>query len=204
MKTIINKFTKATNVSVSKSILLATLFSISFIACDKDDNPIAPPVNEEELITTVKVTLTNGTNVVTLTSKDLDLDGPNAPVVTVSGPLSANTAYVGVVELLDETKNPADVISEEIKESEEEKREHQFFYNLTGLTGSAVYSDLDSNGKPIGLNFSYTTGAASTGSFTITLRHLPNKSAAGVATGDMTNAGGSTDAKATFSNLVIQ
>ncbi|WP_396211089.1 type 1 periplasmic binding fold superfamily protein [Flavobacterium sp.] len=202
MKTIINKFTKATNVSASKSILLATLFSISFIACDKDDNPIAPPVNEEELITTVKVTLTNGTNVVTLTSKDLD--GPNQPVLTVVGTLIANTTYDGVVELLDETKNPVDIVSEEIEESEEEKREHQFFYNLTGLTGSTVYSDFDSNGNPIGLNFSYTTGAASTGSFTITLRHLPIKTAAGVASGDITNAGGSTDAQATFNDLVIQ
>jgi hypothetical protein len=30
------------------------------------------------------------------------------------------------------------------------------------------------------------------------LRHLPNKSAAGVAAGDITNAGGATDAQVTY------
>jgi hypothetical protein len=41
---------------------------------------VPPVTNEEELITTVKVTLTNGSNSIVLQSKDLDGDGPNAPM----------------------------------------------------------------------------------------------------------------------------
>ncbi|MEZ4857824.1 MAG: hypothetical protein R2781_03350 [Flavobacteriaceae bacterium] len=60
-------------------ILMATL-----IGCKKDDD--AEPVNEEEVITTVTVTLVpeGGGATVILQSRDLDGDGPNAPVVTVS------------------------------------------------------------------------------------------------------------------------
>jgi len=54
------------------------------------------------------------------------------------------------------------------------------------------------NGKPIGLTFTLTTGNVGTGNLTVTLRHLPNKSASGVATGDIINAGGATDAYVSF------
>ena len=206
MKTIINKFTKATNVSVSKSILLATLFSISFIACDKDDNPIAPPVNEEELITTVKAVFTpvGGGTPVTLTYKDLDGDGLGVAVVTDSEKFAQNKTYIGEVTFLNEAVYPVEDITEEIIE---EAIDHQIFYQKTGSLPSFVYStdasNLDSNGKPIGLKVVFATTTAATGELKIILKHLPNKSAAGVSAGDMTNAGGSTDAEATF-NVVIQ
>jgi hypothetical protein len=41
-------------------------------------NPIA--INQEEVITTVTTTLTAGSQTVTMTSRDLDGDGPNVPV----------------------------------------------------------------------------------------------------------------------------
>jgi hypothetical protein len=57
------------------------------------------------------------------------------------------------------------------------------------------------NGKPIGLAFTLKTGtAAATGNIVVVLRHMPAKSAAGVATGDITNAGGATDAQITCSS----
>lgn len=168
-----------------------------FTSCSDDDNKTTP-VNEEEVITTVKVTLTNGSNVITLTSKDLDLDGPNLPIVT-EGNLTANTTYSGEVFLLNETKDPAEVISAEIEESAEEKLDHQFFFGaLSGLLGTFNYTDEDGEGNPIGLRFTFTTGATSTGSLSVILKHLPNKSATGVSSGDITNAGGSTDAQAIF------
>jgi hypothetical protein len=66
---------------------------------------------------------------------------------------------------------------------------------------SFTYADADVNGKPIGLAFTLKTGtAAATGNIVVVLRHMPAKSAAGVATGDITNAGGATDAQITCSS----
>lgn len=177
-----------------KNISLAVLGLLVF-SCN-DDDTIAPPVtNEEELITTVKVTLTNGSNSIILQSKDLDGDGPNAPVVTASGNLAANTTYSGTIQFLNESVNPVDNITEEILAEDED---HQVFYQLASGLGTLTYTDLDSNNKPVGLAFSYQTTSANSGNLIVTLRHLPNKSASGVSTGDITNAGGSTDAQVTL------
>jgi hypothetical protein len=150
---------------------------------------------EEMIITTVTTTLTGGGQVITLTSSDLDGDGPSAPVVTVSGNLAANTSYTGAVTFLNEIQHPAEDITSEV---EAEGVDYQVFYQLASGLGTITYTDLDLNGKPIGLTFTLTTGNAGTGNLTVILRHLPNKSASGVASGDITNAGGSTDADVTY------
>ena len=54
-----------------KLVAVAFLGITSLISCDNND----VPVNEEEVITTVTTTLTNGTSVITLLSRDLDGDG---------------------------------------------------------------------------------------------------------------------------------
>jgi len=180
----------------TKTLLLSAT-ALFLVSCSNDDNG---PVNEEEVITTVTTTLSGGGQVITLTSRDLDGDGPNAPVVTVSGNLVANTSYTGAVAFLNETQSPAEDITVEV---EEEGVDHQVFYQLPAGLGTITYTDLDLNGKPIGLTFTLTTGNAGTGSLTVTLRHLPNKSASGVATGDITNAGGATDAAVTYTGVVV-
>ena len=73
-------------------LLKYALLAIPFLyfSCD-DDNDTPEPINEEEVITTMIVTLVNhqnGSDVVTMQTQDLDGDGPNAPVLTVSGPLN--------------------------------------------------------------------------------------------------------------------
>lgn len=180
--------------------LLAILFisSIALSSCSKNDDPI--PVNEDEIITTVTLTLTNGNDIVTLQSKDLDGDGPGAPVVTVSGNLDANTTYTGSIVLLNETESPAEDITTEVNE---EGDEHQFFFSATNSLATFAYTDTDSNNDPIGITFTLTTGAAGTGDIGVILRHEPNKSATGVSTGDITNAGGSTDVDVSF-NVTVQ
>lgn len=115
--------------------------------------------------------------------------------MTVSGDLNANTVYNGEITFLNETVTPADNITAEV---EEEGEEHQIFYQIPASLGTIGYTDFDVNAKPVGLTFTYTTGNAGTGNLTVTLRHLPNKSAAGVAAGDITNAGGATDAQVTY------
>ena len=171
------------------------------LACANDDNPT--PVNEEELITTLTITLTpqgGGTSIL-LTSRDVDGDGPNPPEISVSGDLVANAVYDGSVKLLNETVNPVDDITMEVAD---EAEEHQFFYGAGGgIDLSVDYDDQDADGNPIGLAITLTTGAASSGTLTVTLRHEPDKNGAGVKDGDITNAGGETDIAQTF-DLSIQ
>ena len=178
------------NLNKTKIFFLA-IAAVSITSCNNDDDP----VNEEEVITTVTTTLTNGATTITLTSRDLDGDGPNDPLVTVSGNLTANTVYNGETTFLNELDTPAEDITVEV---EEEGEEHQVFYQIPSALGTIGYTDFDLNAKPVGLTFTYTTGNAGTGNLTVTLRHLPNKSAAGVAAGDITNAGGATDAQVTY------
>lgn len=177
------------------SILSLTLF----VSCSDDDNDNPVPVNEEEVITTLRVTLVPqgiGT-VVTFESRDLDGDGPDAPIVTVSGDLVASTNYSGTVEVLNELEDPAEDITLEVLEEDED---HQFFFSLSDNSGIDItYSDQDSNGNPIGVEFSLiTTTASVVNILTVTLKHEPNKSAEGVNIGDITNAGGETDVEESF------
>ncbi len=174
----------------SISAILLASFTLILTSCDKDD-PIIP--NEEELITTVNYTLTptpdNGSGVVVLSFIDLDGDGGNDPVI-VGGTLQANSQYTGSLELLNEAESPAENITEEIQEEDED---HQFFFESTVEGLQVSYSDMDDDGKPVGLSTVLTTGAPASGVLTIILKHEPMKSAAGVADGDVTNAQGETD-----------
>jgi hypothetical protein len=176
-------------------LFTAIVFAISltFTACEKDDPEIP---NEEELITTLNYILTpvSGGTAITLSFKDLDGDGGTAPTIT-GGTLAANQTYSGTLELLNEAESPAESITEEI---EEEGEEHQFFFqsNIANLT--ITYNDQDTEGNPVGLSTTLTTGEATSGSINIILRHEPNKSASGVSDGDITNAGGETDIEVTF------
>jgi hypothetical protein len=183
------------NLKLIALLVIPVLFST---ACDNDD----APVNEEEVITTVRVTLIGGGQTIVLESKDLDGDGPNAPVLTPIGgaTLVAGTTYTGTTTFLNELTNPVDNITEEV---EEEGADHQVFYQLPPSIGTVTYTDVDANGRPVGLNFTLVAGnSGSTGTLTVTLRHLPNKTASGVSGGDITNAGGNTDAAVTFSVAV--
>ena len=181
-----------------KTIKLLSMLAFSGIvltSCSNDDNP--KEVHEEETITTMNVTLKpsgEGTTI-TLQSQDLDGDGPKAPVLKVSGNLTANTVYNGSVELLNETENPAEDITEEV---EDEGDEHQFIYEYTGAISSIDNLDTDKDGNDLGITFDLETGTAGSGTLTITLRHEPTKPNDGTLSG----AGGSTDYTATFSITV--
>ncbi len=173
--------------------------SMLFITSCKKDDPIIE--NEEELITTLIYTLTQeaGGDSVVLSFEDLDGDGAITPIIT-GGTLGANTIYNGSLQLLNESVNPAEDITVEVQE---EAEEHQFFFqnNISGL--SIAYTDEDENGHPIGLSSKITTTGSGSGTITVTLRHEPIKTAAGVSNGDITNADGATDIEVTF-DVVVQ
>lgn len=177
--------------------VLALACAATFVSCEKDDPEIP---NEEELITTLKYTLTpaSGGNAVVLEFKDLDGDGGSAPVITTDD-LQANTTYTGVLDLLNETETPAESITEEI---EEESLDHQFFFSSTKGDLTVAYDDQDDAGNPLGLKTTINSGSAGNGTLTITLRHEPDKNASGVSSGNIQNAGGETDIEVTFDIIV--
>lgn len=190
-----------------KFYALALVTILTFSSCSNDDDsPVPPPVNEEELITTVTAifTPTGGGTTVTLQYKDLDGEGANAPVITVSGTFAKNKTYNGNVTFKNELANPAQDITPEIIE---EGDEHQLFYQKTGTLNAFTYgtasNNFDKNGKPVGLQSVFVTTGEASGKLTITLRHEPNKSGENVANGDITNAKGSTDAEVSFPISVL-
>ena len=184
-----------TNKSLLASLALGALI---FSSCEKDHAHVH---NEHEVMTTLTYTLTaEGADTVALKFIDLDGDGANPPEIT-GGTLKANTTYAGSIEILNETETPAEDVTIEILEEDED---HQFFFTSTveGLTVS--YSDKDENGNPIGQLNTLTTGGKGAGTIMITLLHEPKKSGTGVAGGDMTNAEGDTDIEVTFKVDVVE
>jgi hypothetical protein len=173
-------------------LALLTVGLLTLSCSDDDDNPIA--VDEEEVITTMTISLTEGSNTVTLETRDLDGDGPDDPVITVEN-LAANTTYTGAIVLLNETESPVENKTSEIAEEDDE---HQFFFDVSGAVTSVVYNDADGNGNPLGLSFTLTTGDAGTGTLRVTLRHEPKKPN----DGSLADAGGETDIAQSFTVVV--
>ena len=183
-------------------LLLSLAVLLTFSACKpEEDDPVAPappPTNEEEVITTLTLTFTdpeNAGNVRVMRFSDPDGVGGTAPTIT-SDAIPGGRAYNVAIAVLNESVSPATNITAEILAEDED---HQFFFEVTG--GAALtmsYNDQDSNGKPIGLSTTAIVGAASTGTLKVTLRHQPDKGAANVAAGDITNAGGDTDIEVVF------
>ena len=180
-----------------KFLTLALIISTLFISCSKDDDQQPQPVNEEEVITTLTVTLVpeGGGATVILQTRDLDGDGPNEPVIT-TGNLAAGVSYSGSIVLLNETVDPAEDITEEV---EEENLEHQFFYTSgDDLDITTSNENLDTDGNKLGTEFTLVAGAVSSGTLTFTLRHEPTKPNTGI-----DDAGGESDVIATF-NVAVQ
>lgn len=135
--------------------------------------------NEEELITTVRIKLTetgSGTQSV-FEFKDLDGEGGAAPSKFDQIILTKGKAYNCTLEILNESVSPADNITSEILA---EAVDHEFFFQATdGLVAVSNLSK-DSNGLPVGITSTWTAAAtAGTGTINITLKHKPGIKKAG-------------------------
>ena len=174
------------------------------LSCEKD-----PQItNPEELITTLAFRLTPisgaGTQVLYL-FRDIDGDGGLAPVITAVGigggdSLVTGSVYSGSVEIFNDSTLPGINITDEI---EAEAEDHQFFYTINGLHASIEYADQDDNGFPVGLMTTLSAAGPGNGSIVITLRHQPDKDAAGVSDGDIQHAGGETDIQVSFPVTIV-
>ncbi len=178
----------------------AVLFfaSLAFTACKKDDDNPAP--DEQELITTIKLTLTNSSNatdVHTYTYKVENGFNSTSPGVVVADTLElqAGVHYNSSVMVLNEKASPVEDITSEIIG---EKDEHLFLYNSVPVTGAGavVFSGgvQDDNGKPFNLTGVLTGNTAGQGKLNLFLMHQPTDK-----TGTTPAAsGGETDVAAVF------
>lgn len=179
-----------------KLILFSAIAIMMANSCKKDPEP----VNEEELITTLILSVQETGSSTTQNFVFNDPDGAGGVAATIDSLiLDKDATYNASITLLNTQETPADTISIEVLE---EGTEHQFFYGSTPSTlisGLSYLAPFDTDGRPIGLNFDFDTqNANATGTFKVTLRHEPNKSASGVASGDITNADGETDIEVEF------
>lgn len=167
-----NHILKSTRIFFSVIVISSVFYSCK----DKDKDPSDPaPINPQELITTVKLILTDASdsnNTFTLQWKDADGPGALAPVIDTLL-LDTSKTYNAVVSVLDETKSPVDDITKEIKE---EAEAHQFFYTLSSnLSGrvSITRTDKDLNNLPLGLELqlSTTAGTSVQGTLNVVLSH---------------------------------
>lgn len=177
-------------------IAFATVIILFTLSCQKEPQT---PINEEEVINTVILSLQKSGTTIAQNYVFNDPDGDGALNPTVDSIIIEKAAlYNATITLLNTTVSPADTISKEVLE---EGIDHQFFYQSTPNTilSSFVYNDIDENGKPIGLSFGInTSNTIGTGILKIILRHQPNKTATGVSSGDITNANGETDVEVDF------
>jgi len=152
--------------------------AVLFSSCEKEDGL---EHNDEELITTMQLTFSPTTGGNALVYKYEDLDGPNggANPVIEEIILAPNTTYNVSLQLLNKTANPVDDITKEI---EEEGDAHRFYFQPSSGSNITVSNlNNDANNVPLGITSQWATGAAATGTVTVTLRHYagnpPNKSA---------------------------
>jgi hypothetical protein len=170
------------------ALLLAV--PLAFASCKKDKAEPKPDEDNEQITTiTYELTPTTaGGTVATVTWKDTDGTGGNAPTIGTLN-LRPNTTYTGALALLDETKSPVARISEEVAE---EKDDHMFFFESTPASLLGITrTDRDSKNLEVGLASQVVTTAAGTGTLKITLRHQPG-------TKNGTFAPGDTDVEVTF------
>ncbi|MBT9393122.1 hypothetical protein KLP40_08095 [Hymenobacter sp. NST-14] len=179
--------------------LLALLASASVLSACKKDNDDPTPDEDNEQITTLRYELTPVGGGTTLTAQYRDVDGDGGTPATITPAtlvLAPNTTYTGKIVLLDETKNPAEDISAEVQEEDDE---HLFVFQTSGVNLTVSAADRDKNNLPVGLATQAVTGAANatgtTGTLKITLRHQPG-------TKDGTATPGDTDVEVTFPTAV--
>lgn len=180
-----------------RSAFLAVLAAAPmFTSCSDDNNDTPTPDDDNEQITTLRYELTPVGGGATLTAQYRDVDGDGGAAPVISGlTLAANTAYTGKIVLLDETKTPAEDISAEVKEEDDE---HLLVFTPTGTNVTITRTDRDANNLEVGLETRLQTGtadAAATGTLRITLRHQPG-------TKNGTATPGDTDVEVTFPTTV--
>ena len=172
-----------TTKNIFKQFAFLLLCAFVIVGCDSDDPDEDAGAGEEELITRVTITLTppSGTPVVAV-ADDPDGDGAGFQIDDIT--LMANTTYTGAITVTDEING--EDITEEV---EEEAEEHQFWYTPSENISDRVtvtINDTDSNGLPLGLDFTVAVsdGGAISGTMQVVLSHYDEGPKDGVTQSD--------------------
>lgn len=166
-----------------KVVLGITIAGTLITACKKEK--VVEP-NEEEVITTMRLTFVPVAGGTTLAYQFDDADGPGGAAPTQQEiVLAPSKSYNVTIQLLNKTLTPAEDITTEILA---EADAHRFYYAPTvGSNITAWVVDNDGNGIPLGINSTWSTGAVATGKIKVTLRHYPSNPP-GKAAGDLVNS----------------
>ncbi len=174
---------------------IAIFTSILLLASCKKDQVEEP--NEEELITTMRLTFVPVGAGSPVTYQFDDADGPGGlPATQDEIVLATSTTYDVTVQLLNKTVTPADDITGEVAD---EPGSHRFYYEPTNGTLVTVNGfDTDAEGIPVGITSRWVTGAASMGNMTVTLRHYAGTPPGKEATDPSNSSKSSTDIEVVF------
>lgn len=167
-------------------------------SCKKD---AVKESNEEEVITTMKLSFVPVGGGSTLTYQFKDADGPGgAAPIQDEIVLAPSKSYNVIVQLLDETITPAKDITLEVAA---EADAHRFYYEPTAGSNIVVSGlNNDSNGVPVGITGTWVTGAVATGKIKVTLRHYGG-TPPGKAISDLVNSPkSSTDIEVEFNTKI--
>lgn len=186
---------KIRNSFVVAGLLAGILFLNS---CKKESTP---ETNDEEVITTMKLTFTPVGGGTAQVFQFDDPDGPGGSAPTQDNiVLNAAKAYTVSVQLLNKTTNPVTDVTTEV---EEESEAHRFYYEPSSGANITVNGlDLDPNGIPVGINSVWTTGAAGSGQLTVTLRHYPGNPPNKALSDPVNSTKSGTDITVTFNTTV--
>lgn len=165
--------------------LVYLLPSLALLASCKDDADNPSKNEENELITTVHLHLTGPSGMTMATWKDLTPDDAAGRTIDTLF-LQDSTLYTGKLELKDETKSPAEDISEEVKE---EGVDHLVVYKQDPVVSPAWFAiartDKDANNRELGLTFTLQTNALTgTTGIRVLLKHQPGVKDGSEAPGD--------------------
>jgi hypothetical protein len=170
---------------MSAALAIVSLSVIS--GCDDDD-----PKKEDtpELVTKATLTFTPAAGGTAVVVNATDPDNEGVQELKVDGPinLAANTSYTLSITMVNELADPSEEEYDITAEVEEEGDEHQLFFawtnnvfnnptgngNIDNGGDQVNYEDEDGNGRPIGLESFWTSGAASSGTFRVLLKHQPD------------------------------
>lgn len=180
-------------------LFAAILFSMFLLnSCKKESTP---ETNDEEVITTMKLTFTPVGGGTAQVFQFDDPDGPGGSAPTQDNiVLNASKSYAVSVQLLNKTTSPVTDITTEV---EAESEAHRFYFEPTTASNISVSGlDLDPNGIPVGINSVWTTGAAGTGQITVTLRHYPGNPPNKALNDPVNSTKSGTDITVTFNTTV--
>ncbi|MCB0657309.1 MAG: hypothetical protein KDC57_14285 [Saprospiraceae bacterium] len=170
------------------SLLLLSLLAL--IQCKKDN---ARPEIAQETINGVTMTFiaSDGSDTSVVSYSDPDGEGGTDPII-VGDTIKVNTIYQASLKLW----NGSSDVTGDIQNS---AQDHQVFFSASSELGlTFLYDDSDDDEHPVGLLSTWNSSRKGTGVLRMTLVHQPDKSASGVAQGNLSTAGGKIDIEVDF------